>query len=36
VHSGGDHAIVTGLVTEVETREGEPLIFHDGHYRPLA
>jgi flavin reductase (DIM6/NTAB) family NADH-FMN oxidoreductase RutF len=36
VHGGGDHAIVTGLVTDVETREADPLIFHGGDYRPLG
>jgi flavin reductase (DIM6/NTAB) family NADH-FMN oxidoreductase RutF len=36
VHGGGDHAIVTGLVTDVEAGEADPLIFHDGDYRPLG
>jgi flavin reductase (DIM6/NTAB) family NADH-FMN oxidoreductase RutF len=36
VHQGGDHAIVTGPVVEVATSDGEPLIFHDGEYRPLS
>jgi flavin reductase (DIM6/NTAB) family NADH-FMN oxidoreductase RutF len=35
VHDGGDHVIVTGLVTDLEAGEGDPLIFHDGEYRPL-
>jgi flavin reductase (DIM6/NTAB) family NADH-FMN oxidoreductase RutF len=35
-HEGGDHVIVTGLVTAVEAGEGEPLLFLDGEYRPLA
>jgi flavin reductase (DIM6/NTAB) family NADH-FMN oxidoreductase RutF len=35
VHAGGDHAIVTGLVTEVEAGGGEPLLFLDGQYRPV-
>jgi flavin reductase (DIM6/NTAB) family NADH-FMN oxidoreductase RutF len=35
VHRGGDHAIVTGLVTEAAAGEATPLIFHDGEYRPL-
>jgi flavin reductase (DIM6/NTAB) family NADH-FMN oxidoreductase RutF len=36
VHAGGDHSIVTGLVTELEVGEGPPLIFHEGEYRPLG
>jgi flavin reductase (DIM6/NTAB) family NADH-FMN oxidoreductase RutF len=32
---GGDHVVITGLVTDLETREGEPLLFMDGEYRPL-
>ncbi len=32
---GGDHTIVTGSVVELGTGEGEPLLFADGHYRPL-
>jgi flavin reductase (DIM6/NTAB) family NADH-FMN oxidoreductase RutF len=35
VHGGGDHAIVTGLVTDLEADDGEPLLFLDGDYRPL-
>jgi flavin reductase (DIM6/NTAB) family NADH-FMN oxidoreductase RutF len=35
VIAGGDHVIVTGEVTAVETSEGEPLVFHGGEYRPL-
>jgi flavin reductase (DIM6/NTAB) family NADH-FMN oxidoreductase RutF len=35
VLSGGDHVIVTGAVLEVQAREGVPLVFHDGAYRPL-
>jgi flavin reductase (DIM6/NTAB) family NADH-FMN oxidoreductase RutF len=35
-HPGGDHVVVTGLVTAVEAGEGEPLLFLDGEYRPLA
>jgi flavin reductase (DIM6/NTAB) family NADH-FMN oxidoreductase RutF len=35
VHDGGDHVIVTGLVTELEAGGGEPLLFHGGEYRPL-
>ncbi len=33
--SGGDHVIVTGAVLAVAEREGDPLIFHAGAYRPL-
>jgi 3-hydroxy-9,10-secoandrosta-1,3,5(10)-triene-9,17-dione monooxygenase reductase component len=35
VISGGDHVIVTGAVLAVAEREGDPLIFHRGAYRPL-
>lgn len=35
VISGGDHMIVTGEVRSVIEREGEPLLFHEGSYRPL-
>jgi flavin reductase (DIM6/NTAB) family NADH-FMN oxidoreductase RutF len=34
VHNGGDHSIVTGVVNEIETGEGKPLLFLDGEYRP--
>ena len=36
VHDGGDHSIVTGAVIELEAGGGEPLLFLDGDYRPLA
>jgi len=36
VIAGGDHVIVTGEVTAVETSEGDPLVFHSGDYRPLS
>jgi 3-hydroxy-9,10-secoandrosta-1,3,5(10)-triene-9,17-dione monooxygenase reductase component len=36
VLSAGDHVIVTGEVAAMETREGTPLVFHGGEYRPLA
>jgi flavin reductase (DIM6/NTAB) family NADH-FMN oxidoreductase RutF len=36
VIAGGDHVIVTGEVRSLETSEGEPLIFHQGAYRPLG
>jgi flavin reductase (DIM6/NTAB) family NADH-FMN oxidoreductase RutF len=36
VIAGGDHVIVTGEVTALETGEGDPLIFHAGDYRPLG
>jgi flavin reductase (DIM6/NTAB) family NADH-FMN oxidoreductase RutF len=32
---GGDHVIVTGLVEELGSREGAPLLFHAGSYRAL-
>jgi 3-hydroxy-9,10-secoandrosta-1,3,5(10)-triene-9,17-dione monooxygenase reductase component len=35
VIAGGDHVIVTGEVTGLETTEGDPLVFHQGRYRPL-
>jgi flavin reductase (DIM6/NTAB) family NADH-FMN oxidoreductase RutF len=34
--AGGDHVIATGAVLEVESADGEPLVFHDGAYRPLG
>lgn len=34
--AGGDHVIVTGDVTAVETTPGAPLVFHEGDYRPLG
>jgi 3-hydroxy-9,10-secoandrosta-1,3,5(10)-triene-9,17-dione monooxygenase reductase component len=36
VIAGGDHVIVTGEVTGLEARDGEPLVFHEGEYRPLG
>jgi 3-hydroxy-9,10-secoandrosta-1,3,5(10)-triene-9,17-dione monooxygenase reductase component len=36
VIAGGDHVIVTGAVTSLETSEGTPLVFHGGEYRPLG
>jgi len=36
VIAGGDHVIVTGAVTALETAEGVPLVFHEGEYRPLG
>jgi len=36
VIAGGDHVIVTGEVTGLETSEGgDPLVFHGGDYRPF-
>jgi len=35
VISGGDHVIVTGEVIGLEARDGVPLVFHAGAYRPL-
>ncbi len=35
VISGGDHVIVTGEVLSVEERDGDPLLFHEGSYRPF-
>jgi 3-hydroxy-9,10-secoandrosta-1,3,5(10)-triene-9,17-dione monooxygenase reductase component len=32
---GGDHLILTGNVLDVESREGQPLLFHRGDYRDL-
>ncbi len=32
---GGDHVIVTGVVTGLGTREGVPLIYHAGEYLPI-
>ncbi len=36
VIAGGDHVIVTGEVTALETITGDPLVFHGGEYRPLG
>ncbi len=36
VISAGDHVIVTGEVRALESREGDPLVFHAGEYRPLG
>lgn len=36
VISGGDHVIVTGAVLATIEREGDPLLFHRGDYRPLS
>ena len=33
---GGDHVILTGAVTDLEGRGGEPLIHHRGAYRGLG
>jgi flavin reductase (DIM6/NTAB) family NADH-FMN oxidoreductase RutF len=32
---GGDHLILTGNVIDVESGEGQPLLFHRGGYRDL-
>lgn len=36
VLDGGDHVIVTGRVTAVEERPGEPLLFHGGDFSALG
>lgn len=36
VVAAGDHVIVTGEVTALETSEGDPLVFHQGNYKPLV
>ena len=33
--AGGDHVIVTGEVIAIDQRDGDPLLFHRGAYRPL-
>ncbi len=33
VFDGGDHYIITGLVTRFGRRDEKPLIFHDGKYK---
>ena len=35
VVAAGDHVIVTGEVRELANTDGEPLVFHQGEYRPL-
>jgi flavin reductase (DIM6/NTAB) family NADH-FMN oxidoreductase RutF len=32
VHEGGDHAIVVGYVTKVQTRAGAPLLYAQGNF----
>jgi 3-hydroxy-9,10-secoandrosta-1,3,5(10)-triene-9,17-dione monooxygenase reductase component len=36
VIAGGDHVIVTGDVSGLQTREGDPLVFHGGDYLRLG
>jgi 3-hydroxy-9,10-secoandrosta-1,3,5(10)-triene-9,17-dione monooxygenase reductase component len=36
VVAAGDHVIVTGEVRDLASGEGDPLVFHDGEYRPLG
>jgi 3-hydroxy-9,10-secoandrosta-1,3,5(10)-triene-9,17-dione monooxygenase reductase component len=36
VLTGGDHVIATGSVLEVESTDGDPLVFHQGAYRALG
>jgi flavin reductase (DIM6/NTAB) family NADH-FMN oxidoreductase RutF len=36
VLTGGDHVITTGSVLEVESTDGDPLVFHQGAYRALG
>lgn len=33
---GGDHTIVIGQVTDLDAREGEPLVWYGGAYRGVA
>ncbi len=36
VHDGGDHAIATGRVLDLDaSADGNPLVFFEGEYRPL-
>jgi flavin reductase (DIM6/NTAB) family NADH-FMN oxidoreductase RutF len=35
-HPAGDHTIFIGEVETMESRDGEPLLFHRGQYRRLA
>lgn len=35
-HVSGDHTIFVGEVEGLELKEGEPLLFHRGQYRPLT
>lgn len=36
VIAAGDHVIVTGEVRDLESGEGDPLVFSRGEYRPLG
>ncbi|MCC5809380.1 MAG: flavin reductase family protein [Ectothiorhodospiraceae bacterium] len=33
--NGGDHLMLLGRILEMEHRPAEPLIFHDGRFRPV-
>jgi len=35
-YSSGDHTIFVGEVESLELKEGEPLLYHRGKYRPLS
>ena len=35
-HPAGDHTIFVGEVETMDVADGEPLLFHRGHYRRLA
>jgi flavin reductase (DIM6/NTAB) family NADH-FMN oxidoreductase RutF len=35
-HEAGDHTIFIGEVESMDYEEGEPLLYHRGHYRRLA
>lgn len=35
-HPGGDHTIVIGEVTDLGTRDGEPLVWYGGTFRGLG
>ncbi|MGH7841068.1 MAG: flavin reductase family protein [Candidatus Binataceae bacterium] len=36
VYDGGDHTLFLGEVTQAETREGKPLVFHRGGYKTIS
>jgi flavin reductase (DIM6/NTAB) family NADH-FMN oxidoreductase RutF len=31
-HEAGDHTLYLGLVEDLDSRPGEPLLFHDGAF----
>jgi len=36
VYAGGDHQIIVGEVTDIQTRQGKPLLFWNGNYNTVS